>query len=202
MNRCSRTALVGAFAGAVVLGLVAMGWAQPTGHPPMGGMGMGEGQGPGGGHPGMAMMFSPSFLKDQLKLSDEQIDKFKKLRSDYEKESIKRGADIKIAEIELWDLMDKKDLTADQIEKKVREVEAKKTDLRVYRFKQLVTVKTILTPEQFDKFRSMGMMMFGGAGRYGTGMGMKGGQGMMGHPGGMGPGGGYRGGYDSSDDED
>jgi Spy/CpxP family protein refolding chaperone len=182
--------------------LVATGWAQPPGHPPMGGMGMGMGgaQGPGGGQSGMAMMFSQSFLKDQLKLSDEQIDKFRKLRSDYEKESIKRGADLKVAEIELWDLMDKKDLNADQIEKKVREVEGKRTDLRVYRFKQLMTVKTILTPEQFEKFRSMGMMMFGGAGRYGAGMGMKGGQGVMGHPG-MGSGGGYRG-YDYDHDED
>lgn len=193
-------AVAGVIAGAVVFGLTATGWAQPAGHPPgMGGMGMGGMQRPG--HPGM--MFSPSFLKDQLKLSDEQIDKFKKLRGDYEKESIKRGADIKIAEIELWDLFDRKDATADQIEKKVREVEAKKTDLRVFRFKQLLTVKSILTPEQFEKFRSMGMMMFGG-GRYGMGgmgmmRGMKGsGMGMMGHPG---MGGGYRGGYDY-DDED
>ena len=206
MDRCGRTVLAGVFAGVVALGLVTTGWAQPPGHPPMSGTGMGMGmggaQGPGGG-PGMGMMFSQSFLKDQLKLSDDQIDKFRKLRSEYEKESIKRGADLKVAEIELWDLMDKKDLTADQIEKKVREVEGKRTDLRVYRFKQLMTVKTILTPEQFEKFRSMGMMMFGGAGRYGAGMGMgmgmKGGPGMMGHPG-MGPGGGYRG-YDY-DDED
>jgi Spy/CpxP family protein refolding chaperone len=162
-------------------------------------MGMGGMKGPGGGgHPGM--MFSPSFLKDELKLSDDQIDKFKKVRNDYERESIRRGADIKIAEMDLWDLFDKKDFTADQIEKKVREVEAKKTDLRVFRFKQLSTVKSILTPEQFEKFRSLGAMMFGG-GRYGMG-GMKGGMGMpggmMGHPG-RGYGNGYD--YDDSDED-
>lgn len=197
MNRCGRTAVAGVIAGVITCALVGAGWAQPAGHPPMGRGGM---QGPGGGHPGMGGMFSQSFLKDQLKLSDDQIEKFKKLRNDYEKEGIKRGADIKIAEIELWDLMDKKDLTADQLEKKVREVEAKKTDLRVYRFRHLMTVKTILTPEQFEKFRSMGMMMFGGGGRYG--MGMQGGKGMMGHPG-MGYDRGHRGGYDRDyDDED
>ncbi len=197
-----KAAVAGVVAGVFAFGLASSGWAQmpPPGHPPMGGgMGMGKGgmQGPGGGaHPGM--MFSPSFLKNELKLSDEQIDKFKKLRNDYERESIKRGAEIKLAEMDLWDLFDKKDFTADQMEKKVREVEAKKTDLRVFRFKQLSTVKSILTPEQFEKFRSMGAMMFGG-GRYGMGMGgMKGGMGM---PGGMmGPGMGYRG-YDY-DDED
>lgn len=178
MNRYARTAAAGVIAGVITCVLVSTGWAQPAGHPPMGKGGM---QGPGGGHPGMGGMFSPSFMKDQLKLSDDQIQKFKKLRNDYEKESIKRGADIKIAEIELWELMDKKDLTADQIEKKVREVEGKKTDLRVYRFRHLMTLKTILSPEQFEQFRSMGMMMFGGGGRYG--MGMQGGKGMMGHPG-------------------
>ncbi len=203
MEGVRKAVVAGAVAGLFAFGLASSGWAQmpPPGHPPMGGgMGMGKGgmKGPGGGgHPGM--MFSPSFLKDELKLSDEQIEKFKKLRGDYEKESIRRTADIQIAEIELWDLFDKKDFTADQMEKKVREVEAKKTDLRVFRFKQLSTVKSILTPEQFEKFRTLGAMMFGGN-RYGMGgMGMMGGM-----KGGMGHGKGYGGyGYDSdSSDEE
>jgi len=203
MKGVKKAVVAGAVAGLFAFGLASSGWAQmpPSGHPPMGGKGMGTGgmKGPGGGgHPGM--MFSPSFLKDELKLSDDQIDKFKKVRNDYERESIRRGADIKIAEMDLWDLFDKKDFTADQIEKKVREVEAKKTDLRVFRFKQLSTVKSILTPEQFEKFRALGAMMFGG-GRYGMG-GMKGGMGMpggmMGHPG-RGYGSGYD--YDDSDED-
>ncbi|HET8759460.1 MAG TPA: periplasmic heavy metal sensor [Nitrospiria bacterium] len=206
MNGLRRAVVVGVIAGVCSVGLTANAWSQPPGHPPMGGgmgmgMGMGAGKGPGAGHPGM--MFSPSFLKDQLKLSDEQIDKFKKLRNDYERETIRRGADIKIAEMDLWDLFEKKDLTADQLEKKVREIEAKKTDLRVFRFKQVFAIKSILTPEQFEKFRSLGMSMFGGGGGYGRG----GGMGMSGHPGmGMGYGdkhrGGYGYGYDQGSDEE
>jgi Spy/CpxP family protein refolding chaperone len=209
MSGVRKAAVAGVVAGLFAFGLASSGWTQmpPPGHPPMGGMGMGKSgmKGPGGGgHPGM--MFSPSFLKNELKLSDEQIDKFKKLRNDYERESIKRHAEIKLAEMDLWDLFDKKDFTADQMEKKVREVEAKKTDLRVFRFKQLSTVKSILTPEQFEKFRSMGAMMFGG-GRYGMGgmgMGMMGGmKGGMGMPGGMmgHPGMGYMGGYEDGDED-
>jgi Spy/CpxP family protein refolding chaperone len=179
MNGLRKLVITGVIAGVVSVGFIASGLAQPSGHPPMGGgMGMGAGKGSGSGHPGM--MFSPSFMKDELKLSVDQIDKFKKLRNDYERESIRRSADIKIAEMDLWDLFDKKDMTADQVEKKVREVEAKKTDFRVYRFKQVSTMKTILTPDQFEKFRSMGMMMFGGGGRYGMGGGMGMGMGMMG----------------------
>ncbi len=202
MNGLSKVVITGMIVGVVAVGLAANGWAQPQGHPPMGsgmGKGMGAGKGPAAGHPGM--LFSPSFMKDELKLSDEQIEKFKKLRNDYERESIRRSADIKIAEMDLWDLFDKKDMTADQVEKKVREVEAKKADYRVYRFKQVLTIKTILAPDQFEKFRSMGMMMFGGGGRYGmggeTGMGMMGGQG-KGH-GGYGKGGS---GYDHGSDEE
>ena len=201
MKGVKKAVVAGAVAGLFAFGLASSGWAQmpPSGHPPMGGKSMGTGggmKGPGGGgHPGM--MFSPSFLKDELKLSDDQIEKFKKVRNDYERESIRRGADIKIAEMDLWDLFDKKDFTADQMEKKVREVEAKKTDLRVFRFKQFTTIKSILTPEQFEKFRSLGATMFGG-GRYGMGgMGMMGG--MKGGPG-KGYGGGH--GYDDSSDED
>lgn len=203
MKGVKKAAVAGVVAGLFAFGLASSGAAQmpPPGHPPMGGgMGTGKSGMPGPGGPGM--MFSPSFLKNELKLSDEQIDKFKKLRNEYERESIKRGAEIKLAEMDLWDLFDKKDFTADQMEKKVREVEAKKAELRVFRFKQLSTVKSILTPEQFEQFRTMGAMMFGG-GRYGMGMmgGMKGGMGMpggmMGHPGGMG----YGRGYDHGDDD-
>jgi Spy/CpxP family protein refolding chaperone len=204
MNGFRKAVITGVIAGAVAVGLTANGLAQPPGHPPMGGgtgMGMGGGKGSGAGHPGM--MFSPSFLKDELKLSDEQIEKFKKLRNDYERETIRRGADIKIAEMDLWDLFEKKDLTSDQLEKKVREVETKKTDLRVYRFKQVFAIKTILNPEQFEKFRSLGMSMFGGGG---GGYGMGGGMGMMGHPdmGGYGgkPHGGQGYGYDHGSDEE
>lgn len=190
MNGVKRKAVFGMVAGVVALVMASGGWAQtPPGHPPtgmMGGM-----KGPGGaapaGHPGG--MFSPGFFQEELGLSGEQLEKFKKMRGEYQKEAIRRKADIQIAEIELWDLVEKKDSTADQLEKKVREVEGKKTDLRVYRFKQLATLKTILTPEQFEKFRGLGFMM------YGPGRKMGGGRGMMEMPGGMMGGGKGYGGY-------
>jgi Spy/CpxP family protein refolding chaperone len=204
MNALSRIAVSGVLAGLVVVGIHGSGWAQtPSGHPPMGKGGM-----MGGMKGGAGGMFSPGFFQEELGLSADQIEKFKKMRNDYEKESIRRRADIKIAEIELWELVGKKDATSDQIEKKVRETEGKKTDLRVYRFKHLATLKTILTPEQFEKFRSMGFMMFGGGGGRYSGMGMTGGMmehGMKRHggygSGGYGGGGDQRG-YDDSSDED
>lgn len=198
MDRLGR-ALIGVIAGFILVGVQTGAWAQMPGHPPMGkgGMGMGggmKGHSPMSSQPGHQGMFSMGFFQEELGLSPEQIQKFKKLRGEYEKESIRRKADIRIAEIELWDVVEKADSTPQQIEQKVREVQGKKTDLRVFRFKHMGTLKTILTPEQFEKFRTMGFMMFGG-GRYKSGgMGMKGG---------MGGGGGYGGGYgDHGSDED
>jgi Spy/CpxP family protein refolding chaperone len=199
MNGVKRMAVCGMLAGAVVFIMASGGWAQaPAGHPPMGMMGGMKGPGgpPPGGHPGG--MFSPGFFQEELGLSGEQLEKFKKIRGEYQKEAIRRKAAIKIAEIELWELVEKKDATSDQLEKKVREVEGTKTDLRVYRFKQLATLKTILTPEQFEKFRGLGFMMYGPGRKMGGGMGMMGGD----RDHGKGYGGGYGGYDDHGSDED
>jgi Spy/CpxP family protein refolding chaperone len=198
MNGVKRMAGCGMLAGVMVFVMASGGWAQaPAGHPPMG---MGGMKGPGGaapgGHPGG--MFSPGFFQQELGLSGEQLEKFKKVRGEYQKEAIRRKAAIKIAEIELWELVEKKDATSDQLEKKVREVEGTKTDLRVYRFKQLATLKTILTPEQFEKFRGLGFMMYGPGRKMGGGMGMMGGD----RDHGKGYGGGYGGYDDHGSDED
>jgi len=196
MNGMKRKAVFGVLAGVVVLVMASGGWAQaPAGHPPTGMMGgmKGPGGAAPGGHPGG--MFSPGFFQQELGLSGEQLEKFKKIRGEYQKEAIRRKADIKIAEIDLWELVEKKDATSDQLEKKVREVEGKKTDLRVFRFKQLATLKTILTPEQFEKFRGLGFMMYGPGRQMGGGMGMMGGDRDHGK--------GYGGGYgDHGSDED
>lgn len=199
MNGVKRMAVFGMLAGVMVLVMASGGWAQaPAGHPPMG---MGGMKGPGGAAPGgqRGGMFSPGFFQQELGLSAEQLEKFKKVRGEYQKEAIRRKADIKIAEIDLWDLVEKKDATSDQLEKKVREVEGKKTDLRVFRFKQLATLKTILTPEQFEKFRGLGFMMYGPGRKMGGGMGMM--SGGRGHGGGYGEGG-YGGYDDHGSDED
>jgi Spy/CpxP family protein refolding chaperone len=199
MNGVKRMAVCGMLAGVMVFVMASGGWAQaPAGHPPMGMMGGMKGPGgpPPGGHPGG--MFSPGFFQEELGLSGEQLEKFKKIRGEYQKEAIRRKAAIKIAEIELWELVEKKDATSDQLEKKVREVEGTKTDLRVYRFKQLATLKTILTPEQFEKFRGLGFMMYGPGRKMGGGMGMMGGD----RDHGKGYGGGYGGYDDHGSDED
>ncbi len=175
--------------------LITSAWSQMMGHERMTGMqgkeGMERGMGMGmsgyrGGYGGGP--FDIDMLKDQLKLNDDQMAKLKKIRSDYQKEMIKRHANMKVAEMELWEILDTKNLDMAKAEKKVKELEGMRSDLMMYRIKALQDTQKFLTPEQYEQFRELGFRaMRGMMGRHGMGGGMMGGGmggGMMGPMGG------------------
>lgn len=159
-------------------------WSQMMGHEGMRGMpGKKEGMehkgmsGYGGGYG--AGPFDIDMLKEHLKLNDDQVAKLKKIRSDYQKEMIKRHANTKVAEMELWETLDSKNLDMAKIEKKVKELESMRSDLMMYRVKTLQDTQKFLTPEQYEQFRQLGFRsMRGMMGRHGMRGGMGGG--MMG----------------------
>ena len=141
--------------------------------------------------------FSMESYKGRLGLTDEQAEKFAKVRSDYRKETIKRQADLQIAGVELSELMNAKKVDLAQVEKKLRQIESLKTDLTLYRIKTLFKTKEFLNDEQFEKLKdqSLRMMQHGlmgggmspgmmGQGMRGQGYMNKEGRGMPpGHPG-------------------
>ena len=139
----------------------------------MPGYGGGYGEGP----------FDIDMLKDQLKLNDDQVAKLKKIRSDYQKEMIKRKANLHVAMLELWEIIDAKNLDMAKAEKKVKEQEAMQADLMLYRLKALQETRKFLTDEQYEQFRELGFRamrhMMGRHGMTGGGMGGMGGD-MMG----------------------
>lgn len=171
-------------------------WSQMMGHEGMMGkpgkqestehrMGMSGYQGGYGEGP-----FDVEMLKEYLKLNDDQVEKLRKLRSDYRKEMIKRKAAQRVAELELWELIDSKSLDMAKAEKKVKELETIQSDLMLYRIKALQDTRKFLTDDQYEHFREMGFKsmrrMMGRHGMMGGGMGggMMGpmGGGMMGSP--------------------
>lgn len=179
--------------GCGVMGLLAAGFmfltvpvqAQMMGHEgmmgkpgKMQGMGMpgyggGYGEGP----------FDIDMLKEHLKLNDDQVAKLRKIRSDYQKEMIKRKANLRVAMLELWELIDAKNLDLAKAEKKVKEVETLQSDIMMYRIKTLQETRKFLTDEQYEHFREMGFKsMRRMMGRHGMMGGMGGG--MMGPMGG------------------
>jgi Spy/CpxP family protein refolding chaperone len=133
-----------------------------------------------GGHP-----FDIEMFQERLKLTDEQLEKFRKIRSNYRKEMIMRKAKLKVAEIELWELIDSKGLDMGKIEKKLNEVQEYQADVMMYRIKSLGETKKLLSDEQYEEFRKMGLgSKRHRMGRHGMMGGMGSGMGGM-HKGGM-----------------
>jgi Spy/CpxP family protein refolding chaperone len=138
-------------------------------------------------------------LKAELGLSDEQEKQLTHLFSQAMKTRIKQRADLRIAELELGELLEADPVDMGQVEGQMKAIEGLRTTLRLSLIKSHEEAKGILTPEQRQKLarlhdrlpgmmgpgmmRLMEMMGEGGSG----GMGMMGPQmmrGMMG--GGMG----------------
>lgn len=145
------------------------------GQMPMGGM-MRGGMG-GGGMAGMMgagagaerpLLSLALERREELGLSAEQVKALEAARGAFEKEAIRRHADIEIAERELAELLHEPTVDLSQVEAKVREIARVRADLRLARIKTLEKGKGILTADQRTKLQSS-------ASRAG---GMMGGQGM------------------------
>jgi Spy/CpxP family protein refolding chaperone len=100
--------------------------------------------------------FDVDMFKERLQLTDEQMDKLRKLRTDYRKEMIKRKANLRIAELELWELMESKNIDMARTEKKVKDIGAMQADLMLYRIKVLQETRKFLSEEQYEQFRDLG----------------------------------------------
>jgi Spy/CpxP family protein refolding chaperone len=98
--------------------------------------------------------FSMEALKETLGLTEEQLSKMKSLRVSYEKERIKKEAEIKIAELEFVELLDQKELDMPKIEAKLKLLGSLQAELGFFRVKKLQETRTFLSPEQFTQFKA------------------------------------------------
>lgn len=160
----------------------------------MGGRMMGGGMmgGMGGdrepGHEGPLLSFMLN-MKDQLGLSLQQVQTLRDLRVAFEKEAIQRGAEIRVAEVELREALAQERVDLARAETLIRKIAGLRAELRLARVRTLEKGKGVLTPEQLEKFREAGHQMArGGMGGPGGMGGGRMGPGMMGPggPGGMG----------------
>jgi len=189
---------------------LAVALALPASAQMMGPMGQGGAMGPQGGGQGGGMMGMMGHMmgggmgggrvlshegplisimlehKQDLGLNAEQERRLRDLRTEFAKESIRRGAEIRVAEIELDALLEQDKWDLAKIEPKVKQIATLQGDLRLARVKTLEAGRSVLTAEQLEKLKQVGhrMRAMGGSGMMGPGM-M--GPGMMG-PGMMGPG--------------
>jgi Spy/CpxP family protein refolding chaperone len=123
----------------------------------------GEGQGQmmamGSMEMGGDMMFMEHASK--MGLTDEQMEKMKPLHSEMKKKQIRSKADLKIAEIELMEIMEVKDFDLDRATAAVKKIEDIKTAQHLGMLKAMKDMRAILTDEQFKNMQKMCMMKMG-----------------------------------------
>jgi Spy/CpxP family protein refolding chaperone len=170
-----------------------MGQGGPMGHPESemrgGMMGQMPGAGMQAGRGGRALSHEGpliSIMLDhtrELGLRAEQERKLRDLRTNFEKESVRRTAEIRVLEIELDSLLEQDTWDLAKIEPNVKQIASLQADLRLGRIRTLEAGRAVLTAEQLEKLKQVGhrMRTIGSPGMLGPGMGMPG-------PGMMGPG--------------
>lgn len=137
-------------------------------NPPMprrqgsGGPGGGQMQHPGPGsngtrqaHPGMGMREKRQSMKEALGLTEAQQIDLRKVRETATRDRLRKGADLKIASMDLKSLMRADKVDDKAIAAKLAEVQAARGALLKIRVDGALAMKRILTPEQQKKMAGM-----------------------------------------------
>lgn len=90
--------------------------------------------------------------KEFLGLSADQVKKLEQLRDNFQRQSIRTDAELKIIEMDIAALTDSPTTEVAKVESKIREGEKLRADLRIARVRAIEQAKAVLTPEQRKKF--------------------------------------------------
>jgi len=93
--------------------------------------------------------------REELGLTPDQVQSLERLRAEFQREAIRREADLRVGETELAALLDADPVDLGQVETKLREIERLRADLRLARIRTIEQGKAQLTPEQRAKLRSL-----------------------------------------------
>jgi Spy/CpxP family protein refolding chaperone len=115
----------------------------------------GEGPGPGGMRGDRPLISMALRHRAELGLSGSQVEALERLRSDFQREAIRREADIRVAEMDLSTLVTRDPADMAAVEAKVREIERLRADLRIARIRTLEQGRAQLTAEQREKLRAL-----------------------------------------------
>jgi hypothetical protein len=93
--------------------------------------------------------------REKLGLSAAQVKSLEQLRNDFQKESIRKDADLRVAEMDLNGLLGAEKVDMAKVETKVREIERLRTDLRLARIRTIEKGKDLLTADQRKKLHEL-----------------------------------------------
>ena len=97
--------------------------------------------------------FDILMIADKIGLSADQVKKIKGIKSSHEKAHIMTDAEIDILKVELKELRRDYSTDIDTYAKKVREIEAKKGDEKIARFKMKKEISDVMTSKQREKIK-------------------------------------------------
>lgn len=89
----------------------------------------------------------------ELGLSAEQVRKLEGLRAGFEKQAIRQSADIRIAELELSELLGAEPVDLSKVQAKLRQADSLRSELRMGRIRTLEEGKAELTAEQREQLK-------------------------------------------------
>ena len=108
-------------------------------------------------HRGMGMMRADRRMGralEDLGLDKNQEEAIREIRTTAKKDAIRKMADVRIAGIELMEILGKDPVDMGAVEAKLKQIESLKTDLHMSRIRAFEEIKAKLTPEQRQKFKT------------------------------------------------
>jgi len=93
--------------------------------------------------------------RDELNLSTDQVRTLERLRNDFERDAVKNEADLRVAEMDLAELLRSDSVDLKKAEAKIREIEKLRAELRLGRIRAIEQGKGVLSAEQRDRLRGM-----------------------------------------------
>jgi membrane-associated protease RseP (regulator of RpoE activity) len=93
--------------------------------------------------------------KNELNLSSDQVTALKKHKREIDKLVVRLDAAIKVAQIEMEELLNENQVDMDKVENKIREIEKNRTERSLKQIRLLTKAKNILTEEQLEKFKRL-----------------------------------------------
>lgn len=92
---------------------------------------------------------------DKIGLSDEQMKKLTPIHREMEKKQARFKADLKVAEIDLMEIMEVKDFDLEKASAAVRKISDIKTTHHLEMLKSMKEARAIMTEEQFQKMKKL-----------------------------------------------
>jgi heavy-metal resistance protein len=93
--------------------------------------------------------------REELGLSSGQVQTLEGLRAQFQKEAIRADADLRVAEMDLSQLLSKEPADMTAVEAKIREIEKRRADLRVARVRAIESGRAVLSADQREKLRTL-----------------------------------------------